>query len=251
MTQIVLWQWVVGGLGAVLIGMSKTGVPGVGILTVTLLALAFGGWSSVGVMLPLLVFADLFAVFWYRRHAQWDVLLRLLPWVVIGMAGGAWALHYFGQTTETKALMNPIIGGLVLLMLGLHLLQGRLGERFAPHSPAGTAGTGMAAGFATTVSNAAGPIMTIFLAAQKFPKEQFMGTIAWYFFVINASKVPIFVHQGLFTAASLRLDLLLAPAVLLGVFWGRWLLPRISEKAFNAVILVLAAAGAINLIFIK
>jgi len=249
--QILLWQWVVGGLGALLIGMSKTGMPGVGILTVTLLAQAFGGWNSVGVMLPLLVFADIFAVAWYRRHAQWGILVRLLPWVVGGMVLGAWALHYFGQTDHTKALMNPIIGGLVLLMLALHLLQGKMGEKFAPHSPIGVAGTGMAAGFSTTVSNAAGPIMSIFMTAQQLPKEQLMGTIAWYFMTINASKVPIYLHQGLFTHNSLMLDLMLTPAVLLGVFVGRWMLPRISEQAFTAVILLLAAAGAVNLMLIK
>lgn len=189
--QFAVWQWLVGGLAALLVGMSKTGVPGVGILTVTLLAQAYGGWNSVGLMLPMLLFGDLFAVAWYRRHAHWGVLVRLLPWVVVGLVLGAVVLHYLGQNAKTKALMNPLIGGLVLLMLGMHFLQGKLGERFAPRSKMGTAGTGVVAGLATTISNAAGPIMTIFLTAQQFAKEQFMGTIAWYFFIINASKVPI------------------------------------------------------------
>ena len=249
--QFAVWQWLVGGLAALLVGMSKTGVPGVGILTVTLLAQAYGGWNSVGLMLPMLLFGDLFAVAWYRRHAHWGVLVRLLPWVVVGLVLGAVVLHYLGQNAKTKALMNPLIGGLVLLMLGMHFLQGKLGERFAPRSKMGTAGTGVVAGLATTISNAAGPIMTIFLTAQQFAKEQFMGTIAWYFFIINASKVPIFFSQSLFTRDALLLDLLLAPAIILGAFLGRWMLPRIPEKVFNALVLILAAVGALNLFFIR
>jgi len=249
--QFEVWQWLVGGLAALLIGMSKTGMPGVGILTVTLLAQAFGGWYSVGLMLPMLLIGDLFAIAWYRRHAHWGVLVRLLPWVVVGLVIGAVVLRYLGQNAQTKALMNPLIGTLVLLMLGLHLVQGKLGERFAPHSKLGTAGTGVAAGIATTISNAAGPIMTIFLTAQQFPKEQFMGTIAWYFFIINASKVPIYCLQSLFTRDSLLLDLLLAPAIILGAFIGRWMLPRIPEKVFSTLILVLAAVGALFLFYAK
>ncbi len=246
--DLTLWQWLLGAAAALLVGVSKTGIPGVGILVVTLLAQAFGGWNSVGVMLPMLILGDVFAVAWYKRHAQWDKLVRLLPWVLMGIGGGAVALRFFGQNEETKALLGPVIGGLVLLMLALHLLGDRLGEHLTPRSRGGTISTGVAAGFATTVSNAAGPIMTIYLAAQQLPKQQFMGTIAWYFFLINLTKVPIYTAQGLFTGQSLLINLYTAPAIILGVFAGRWLLPRISERAFNATILVLAAAGALHLI---
>jgi hypothetical protein len=248
---IVLWQWLVGGLGALLIGMSKTWMPGLGMLAVSLLAVAFRGWASIGLVLPLLLFADIFAVSWYRRHAQWGMLVRLLPWVLTGLLLGACALHYFGTSARTKAMMSPIIGGVVLTMLILLILQMKLGERFVPHSTLSAAATGMAAGFSTTVANAAGPIMSIFLTAQKFPKEQFMGTIAWYFLLINACKVPVYLHQHMFTPTSLRFDLLLTPGVLLGVLLGRWLLPRINQQSFTVVILLLSAVSAVALFFIK
>lgn len=245
--DIHLWQWILGALAALLVGVSKTGVPGVGILTVTLLAQAFGGWNSVGIMLPMLILADFFAVAWYRRHAQWDRLVRLLPWVLVGVAAGAGALRFFGQNADTKALLNPVIGGLVLLMLALHLWDERRGGTLTTHSAAGTVTTGVAAGFATTVSNAAGPIMTIYLTAQQLPKQQFMGTLAWYFLIINLTKVPIFAAQGLFTSQSLFINLCTAPGIIAGVFLGRWLLPRFTERAFTATILVLAALGAVHL----
>jgi uncharacterized membrane protein YfcA len=246
-----LQQWFLGGIAAVLVGMTKTGIPGLGILVVLFLAWAFGGWNSIGIMLPMLVFADIFAVFWYKRHAQWGILLRLIPWVVVGMVGGTLALSYFKQSPAHKALVNPVIGGLVLIMAILHLLERRFGEKLAPKSPAGTAVTGAAAGFATTVSNAAGPIMTMYMAAQRISKEQFMGTIAWYFFTINLSKVPIYAAQGLLTRQSLFIDLLAIPAILAGVFWGKWLLPRVSQKAFDNVTVIFAILGAIQLMLPK
>lgn len=233
---------------ALLVGVSKTGIPGVGILVVTLLAQAFGGWESVGIMLPMLIFGDIFAAAWYKRHAQWDKLVRLLPWVLLGLVFGGFALHFFGQSKETKALLNPVIGGLVLAMLGLHLLVAHFGAKLAPHSVAGAATTGVAAGFATTVSNAAGPIMTIYLTALRMPKDQFMGTIAWYFFTINLTKVPILASQGLITGTSLRINLLLAPVILIGAFIGKWLLPRIPQQLFENAMLILAAVGAVKLL---
>ncbi len=240
-------QWLFGGIAALLVGMTKTGIPGLGILVVLFLAWAFDGWNSIGIMLPMLVFADIFAVLWYKRHANWGILVRLLPWVAAGMIGGAAALRYFGQSAATKAMVNPVIGGLVLLMALLHLLERQFGEKLAPRSTAGAAAAGMAAGFATTVSNAAGPIMTMFMAAQRISKEAFMGTIAWYFFTINLCKVPIYAANGLFTRESLLIDLLAIPAILAGVFWGKWLLPRISQQAFDGVTVTFAIAGAIQL----
>jgi uncharacterized membrane protein YfcA len=109
-----LWQWAIGAGAAAFIGVSKTGVPGVGILVVPMLAYAFGGRPSVGIMLPMLIFADCFAVAWYRRHAQWDKLIKLLPWVVAGMVLGSTALWIVGEINTSKDILGIIIGILVL-----------------------------------------------------------------------------------------------------------------------------------------
>lgn len=248
-----LWQWIFGALAALLVGVSKTGVPGAGILVVVLLANVFDGRASVGIMLPMLIFGDIFAVAWYRRHAQWKILIRLLPWVVVGMALGAAALQFTAKASGTKDILNIVIGALVLIMLALYFLQKRL--NLTPKSPAGVAATGATAGFATTVSNAAGPVMSIYMAAHEMPKEQFMGTIAWYFLIINASKLPIFLvlshlhpDKPMITAASMKFNLITFPMVLAGVFIGKWMLPRISQKAFDTVVIILAGASAIKLI---
>ncbi|MDW8290946.1 MAG: TSUP family transporter, partial [Armatimonadota bacterium] len=115
-------QLLFGTVAAFLVGVSKTGVPGIGILVVPLMASAFGGRASVGAMLPMLIVGDLFAVRWYRQHTQWNRLKELVPWVIIGMALGAAALWWLGEASVQRDLLEPLIGVLVLVMLAIHLL---------------------------------------------------------------------------------------------------------------------------------
>lgn len=256
--HLALLQWICVGGAALLVGISKTGVPGIGILVVPLLGAAFGGRLGAGIMLPLLIMGDVFAVAWYRRHAQWDKLVWLLPWVVVGMVLGTAALWYTGKANHidtAKDITDVVIGGLVLIMLVLHLLKNKLGDKMNPTSSTGVATTGVAAGFATTVSNAAGPVMQMYMTAQRLPKEQFMGTIAWYFLIINTSKFPIYLAMSklipskpLVTGDSLWLNLMAFPVVLVGVYIGKWILPRISQRSFESVVLLLTAIGAGNMI---
>ncbi len=249
------WQLLLGTLAAFLIGVSKTGVPGIGILVVPILATAFGGRASVGTMLPMLIVGDIFAVWWYHHHAQWNRLIALLPYVLVGMGLGALVLWRLGEMGGGKDLLEPIIGTLVLVMLAVHFLRQRWGDRLTPHSPVAVATTGTAAGFATTVSNAAGPIMGIYLTSLGLPKEQFMGTSAWYYFAVNLSKLPIFVALSLInpakpiiTVQSLLFNVTVVPIIIAGVYLGKWLLPRIPQKAFDAVVLGLAGVAALKLI---
>jgi len=249
------WQWMIGAAAALFVGVSKTGVPGIGILVVPLLGIGFGGRLGAGVMLPLLIMGDVFAVAWYRQHCEWDKLVGLLPWVVVGLGLGTIVLWITGGNGSGKDATDVVIGGLVLVMVVLHLLRSKLGERLTPTSPVGVAGTGAAAGFATMVSNAAGPVMQMYLAAYKMPKERFMGTIAMYFFIINVSKFPIYVilsrlipQKPIVTTSSLALNAAVFPAVVAGVYIGKWLLPRIPQKAFEGVVILLSFVGALNLI---
>ncbi len=250
------WQWVLGASAALIVGISKTGIPGVGILVVPLLAYTFGGRPSIGIMLPMLIMGDVFAAAWYKRHVQWDKLIGLLPWVVVGLAIGTYTLQVTGKATGTKDLIGLMMGILVLVMLVVFFLQKFLGERLTPKSATGVAVTGIAAGFSTMVSNAAGPIMQIYLSAHKLPKNEFMGTIAWYFFIINASKLPVYIvlshlnpGNPIVTSSSMMFNLMMFPVIVVGVYIGKWLLPRLSQKQFDAAVLGLAAIGAGKLIF--
>jgi uncharacterized membrane protein YfcA len=248
-------QWLLGGSAALFIGFSKTGMPGAGILVVPLLAEAFGGRQSVGTMLPLLIVADVFAVAWYRRHAQWDRLLRLAPWVVVGMVAGGVVLKLMGDAGPDNDRMGHLIGAIVLLMLAVSVTRSRLRERQTPHSRAAVAALGSCAGFTTTASNAAGPIMAIYLQAMGMPKAQFMGTTAWFFMLVNLAKLPVFLGLSVANPANpivsvhtALTDVALCPFIVAGAVAGRWVLPLLSQRLFDTLVLSLAAIAAVRLL---
>jgi uncharacterized membrane protein YfcA len=249
-------QLIIGAAAALLIGFSKTGVPGVGILVVPLMALVFPGRASVGTTLLLLIVGDLFAVRWYSKFTRWDKLWQLMPYVVVGMIAGTAALFLIGENADGKDNMNVVIGVLVLVMLVIYLARLKWGDKLRPTSKAGLVTTGASAGFATTVSNAAGPIMTIYMTSLGLPKHEFMGTTAWYYLIFNVAKIPLYLlliaiapDKPMFTSQGLLFDLLMLPVIVVGVYLGKWMLPRVPQTVFNVVALSLAAVSALRLIF--
>ena len=105
----------IGILAALMVGITKTGIPGIGILVVPLMALVFGGRLSVGATLPLLIFGDIFAVLWYRRHARWDNLRSLFPWVITGILVGVGLLWHTAIQGSRVDWLNVAIGAIVLV----------------------------------------------------------------------------------------------------------------------------------------
>lgn len=247
-------QWIVGVFAALLLGFAKTNIPGAGILVVPLLATLFGGRLAIGAMVPLLIFGDCIAVACYWRATRWDKLRELVPALLFGMALGAFTLWRLGEQSG-KDRLNPILGLLVLTMLAVHLARQRWGSGWSLTTPVGVLGTGSAAGFATTVSNAAGPIMSIYMTNLGLEKAAFMGTTAWCYFLLNWLKVPILLAltrlnpaHPFFSGTTLRYDLWMGPVVILGAYLGRWLLPKIDQQRFNALVLTLSGVAAINLL---
>jgi len=240
------WSRTVVALAAVLVGVSKTGVPGVGIVAITWMASVLPARASTGLILPLLIAGDVLAVAWYRRHAVWSHLWKLLPCAVLGILIG---YRLLAQVNDRQ--LRPIIGGIILVLLALNAWRNRRGAE-ATAIPRGWwfAGLlGVSAGVTTMMANAAGPIMTIYLLAMRLPKQEFIGTGAWYFLLVNLFKVPFSADLGLITAESLKFNLWLLPAVALGGVLGVLLLRRIPERAFQAAVQILAVAGAVKLLW--
>lgn len=225
-------------------GCSKTGVPGASILGVVLLAnLMEETRQSVGVLLPLLISADLFAVRYYRRHTDWRILVRLLPWTVAGLALGAVALQRIRGDQ-----FAPILGTLVLAILILELIRKQMKWDRIPHHPLVAALLGVAAGFTTTIGNLAGPIMALYLLSLGLDKNRFMGSMAFFFLILNCLKIPIFVFSDMITPDSLMMSLHFLPGILVGAVAGRWLFLRIPQGPFQVAVQVLAGAAAIRLL---
>jgi len=245
MLDLDLTGWLVIGLSAFIVGVSKTGIPGLGILPSLLMVYVLPAQQSVGTLLGILILGDLFAAGYHRRNAKWSHMFRLIPPALAGIVAG-----FFALKAITNEQLKPIIGAIVLIMLALNYWRtpGRNDDLHIPTQWWFAAGLGFAAGLTSMMANAAGPIMIIYLLAMRLPKIEFVGTSAWFFFVINWLKVPF--HTGLttMTLASVKVNLMMLPAIAAGAVVGIFFLKRIPQKAFNTVVQVLAAAAAVKLL---
>jgi uncharacterized protein len=240
MQPMLVGRWLLGSVCAFSVGVSKTGVPGLGILVVPLMVLAVGdARQAAGWLLPVLCTADVFAVIYWRRHAAARKLFSLAPWVLAGMVMGATALSL------NEHVLRLGVGMIVLAMLVVHFVRQHFSEIITvPNHPAPY---GITAGFATTVANAAGPVMNLYLLSKRLSKEEFIATGAWFFFLINLSKIPIYLYHGLISRQSLHFDLLMVPAVVLGSITGRWLVDHIPAKVFEFLVVTLTAVSTLLL----
>jgi uncharacterized membrane protein YfcA len=240
------FQWAALAVAAVIVGMAKSGIPGLGILAVPIVASVIPAKTSTGFILPMLVAGDIIGVGYYRRHAEWKHLFRVFPWTVAGVVAGWVSMGFL-----SNAQIRPLIGSIVLTMLALNCWRQRYADldNRIPHSWWFAAIIGLLAGFTTMVANAAGPIMIIYLLAMSLPPTTFIGTSAWYFLIINLFKVPFSAQLGLITLKSLAFNAMLLPGIVLGAWVGIRFARRIPRKAFEALVQVLAAIGAVQLFF--
>jgi len=230
------------GIAAFLVGFTKTSVGGVGILAVLLMALAIPGPSSPGVLLPMLIAADIMAVLYYRRACQWGILLRLIPPSIIGVALAWWFLSATSGYDFSK-----LIGWVILAMLALDILVTDTLRKLV-RGRALTSIIGAMAGAASMVANAAGPIFGVYLLQMGLSKSEFVGTRSWFFLLVNLAKVPFAIGLGITTPQSLTLNLYYLPVILLGAFLGKHLLSYINLALFKILIRLAVLAAATRLI---
>ncbi len=243
------WGWALAILGAVLIGVSKSGIAGLGVLSVALFTLIFPARESTGIILPLLIVGDIVAVLHFRRNAEWSYLIRLAPWAVAGVIVG-----YFALGRLDAGLVGKLIGGMLLIITALQFWRMRSASNIERAGEALqynfwlAALVGILAGFFTMVSNASGPIMIVYLLAMGLPKMQFMGTTAWFYFLLNTGKVPLSYNLGLITPESLTFDLMMAPFAVIGGLLGYQILKRLNQRVFEQLALGLTAIAALRLL---
>lgn len=242
MPDLSLAAWVVLALGAVVIGLSKAALPGAGTVGVVLFASALPAKESTGTILLLLIVGDVFALVSYRRHADWRTIVRMAPAVVLGLVAGAVFL-----AIATDAVVRVTIGVLLLLVVAVTLWRRRSPSTVA--AGAVTAGAyGGIAGFTTMVANAAGPVMSMYFLAARFPVQAFLGTSAWFFAVVNVSKLPFSFGLGLITPQGAVTALLLVPVVLAAAFVGRAFARRVDQRLFDRIVIVLTVIGSVSLL---
>jgi uncharacterized membrane protein YfcA len=234
-------------LAAFIIGLGKAGLKGVDMLSVTIMALVFGGKSSTGIVLPLLCVADIAAVYYYNRHAQWNHFWKLVPWMAIGILLGV----YLGKDMDER-LFRQLMAVIVVLTIAVVLLMELRKSTRVPENPLFAAGTGLAAGFTTMIGNLAGAFANLYFLAMRLPKNGFIGTAAWLFLVINLFKLPfqMFYWKNI-TEQSLQTDLLLLPALALGFFSGIQLVSKLQDSRYRKVVMLLTLVGSVLMLLKK
>lgn len=239
------WSWALAMLGSFLLGIAKGGIKGLGPVITALIALVFGSKASTGILMPLLMAGDIFAVIYYNRHAEWKYLKKLMPWMVLGILAGVW----YGKDLPEDVFKR---GMAILIFISVVLMwwTGRKRNYQIPDNHFLAGAMGGLAGFATMVGNLAGPFSELYFLFLRVPKEVFIGTAAWLFFITNIIKLPFHIWSWhTIHGSSLKVDLVLLPALLAGLWAGVSLVKVIRQDQFRALIMVLTVAGAIMVFF--
>ncbi|MFK7937203.1 MAG: sulfite exporter TauE/SafE family protein [Saprospiraceae bacterium] len=242
--QFTLFQYAIAITCALIFGISKAGIKGIGIIAVPLMAIAFGGKASTGIVLPLLMMGDIFAVWYYNRHAEWKYLRQLLPWVIIGVLIGV----YVGNELP-EAIFKPFMGVVIIgSVISLFWWDRRRGTEIPTHRGFAIL-MGLAVGFTTMVGNLAGAFANLFFLTMRLPKNNFIGTAAWLFFIVNWFKVPFHIWVwGTITWETVQLNLWLLPGIVLGVWLGIKLVKLIKDHWYRQLILWMTLLGAVLLL---
>jgi uncharacterized membrane protein YfcA len=238
-------HWALAIAAAFALGVGKAGFAGLSIVHVLIFAFLFGARDSTGIVLPMLLVGDVCAVTAFHRHAQWKYVRRMLPPACVGVIAGAMLMRGI-----SNASFRPVIGALILALAVLQVVRMFRPAWFGsvPHTYSFAWSMGLLAGVATMLANAAGPVFALYCMAVALPKFEVVGTLAWFFFIINAFKVPFSVGLGLIDLHTLALNAVLAPVVVAGVLGGRWLVNWLPQRTFELVLLVFAALAALRLI---
>ena len=250
--EFAVWQWFALVFCGICIGLAKTGINGASIVAIPILAFIFGARESTGIVLPILCFADLLAVIFYRRSAEWKYIWRLLPWALSGFV-----VAIFVDQIVPAEMFRILIGICIITGIAIMLWNDFKAKKSASTIPKKEnsvvryitqAGFGIVGGFSTMIGNAAGPVMSVFLLSMRLPKESFVGTAAWFFMIINYTKIPvqIFVWDNL-SISGLKLALVLSPAVVAGSLLGLLLVKKISEKHYRRLVYVMTLLSTVLL----
>jgi uncharacterized membrane protein YfcA len=226
--------------GAFLIGMAKTGVHGVGMLTVPIMALIFGGKISSGLVLPMLIMADLFAVRYYHRHANWRYLIKLLPSAMVGVL----IATLIGNAID-DALFKQTMAVIIFVSLGIMIWMESANKENVPDFLWFAILMGTLGGITTMIGNLAGSVMALYLLSMRLPKNEYIGTAAWFFLIINVFKVPFHVWSWeTITLDSFYLNLLSLPLIALGAYAGIKLVKRIRETHYRWLVIGMTGVAA-------
>lgn len=239
--------WLLLAIAAFGIGITKSGFSGVSMVHVILFAYVFGARESTGIVLPMLIAGDIFAMTVYGKHANWKYVRRMFGPAMIGVVAG-WLLMFRLDEKYYRPLIGTIILGLTVLQIIRIWKEEWLAD--VPHARWFAWSMGILVGLTTMLANAAGPVFGLYLLAIGLPKMEFVGTAAWFFLLLNISKIPFSWSLGLIRLDTLALNAALMPLIGLGLWIGTMVVRRIPQKLFDSLILIFTGVAALRMLFL-
>ncbi len=228
-----------------LVGASKAGLKGLGIVVVAIAVVVFQAKQQTGIILPMLIIGDVLAVIYYKRHVRWKYLAKFLPAMILGVGLAA----VLGEDLPEESF-KKVLGVVVLISVIFMFWWDLKGKETFPNNWLFAGGSGVAAGFATMIGNLAGAFANMFFLATRLPKNEIIGTAAWLFFIVNLIKVPIHVFSWeTISWETLKIDLILAPSIFIGFYIGLKVVAMINEKYYRYFLLVATGLGALVILF--
>lgn len=225
-----------------LIGLTKGGFNTLGALLTPVLSLVLPVSTAVGVLLPMLIVGDVFAIYMYWR--KWDAQLvgRMLPLGIVGALIGTYLL-----ATLSPDALRIALAIFVLLLVVYKLVSDRIAAlAYQPrrwHAPA----VGALAGVASGMFNNGGPPFNSFLLLQKLPPRIFIATTALFFALLNLIKVPGFLYTGVLDVQLLLSLWWVFLFIPLGIWAARWLVSHVNQQTFEWIIIVLLIISSVIL----
>lgn len=243
--MVLSMTYLLAAFGAFLLGIAKSGVKGIAVFIVILFVFAFGAKASTGILMPLLICGDIFAITYYKKHAHWKYVFILIPWMVIGVILGTYGGSYLDEESFKIGMAS-----LILLTTLLLLYWERHPLNQVPSHWSFASSLGILAGFTTMIGNLAGAVTNIYFLAMRLPKNVFIGTSAYVFFIINIVKIPfhVWVWETI-SLTSLKISLQFLPFLFVGLFLGVRIVQKINDDNYRKLILILTAVGSIVLFF--
>ena len=243
--SLTIFQWTILSLTALCIGMSKTGVQGMMLLAVPYMAMAFGAKESTGVILPMLCMADIMAVIYYKRIADWKVVVKLLPTAILGFF-----VAIFVDKLIPRDEFRQLMGWTLVLALAVMIWSEVFGKEYKWMKKWWySALFGLLGGFTTMIGNAAGPVLSVYLLSMRKAKMEYIGINAWVFLVVNLLKVPlqIFVWDNI-SWDTFSLNLAMLPIIGIGAWLGIGIVKLFPEKAFRRFIQITTILSVIMML---
>jgi len=230
---------------ALVVGMAKAGISGIGLSIVPAMALIFGAKESTGVLLPMLITADIMAVLYYRKSAVWKHILRILPWVAIGILI-ALIIGNMISDNQFRVVMITVVWTMLILMI-LNDFRKKKGGAI-PENHYFASLMGLTGGFATMIGNSAGPVFILYFLAMKLPKKEFIGTGAWLYLIMNTGKLPlqILVWKTV-SVNSLLLNLIAIPVIAFGILLGIYFVKLLPEKVYRYFVIITTLIASVFL----